>query len=67
VAGACRAADVVFTALPSPAVSRQVVEGPGGVFENLPRGGVWVEMSTTDMEDLQRLQEIRARRANRGP
>jgi 3-hydroxyisobutyrate dehydrogenase len=56
VAGACRDADVVITALPSPAVSRTVVEGPGGVFENLKSGGVWIEMSTTDFEDLKRLQ-----------
>ena len=56
VAGVCRASDVVVTALPSPAVSRQVVEGPGGVFESLHSGGIWIEMSTTDFEDLQRLQ-----------
>ena len=56
VAGACRGADVVITALPSPAVSRKVVEGPGGVFENLKSGGIWIEMSTTDFEDLKRLQ-----------
>jgi 3-hydroxyisobutyrate dehydrogenase len=56
VAGVCRDADVVITALPSPAVSRKVVEGPGGVFENLKSGGVWIEMSTTDFEDLKRLQ-----------
>ena len=62
VAGVCRASDVVFTALPSPAVSRQVVEGPGGVFASLPRGGIWVEMSTTDFEDLQRLQSAAAER-----
>ena len=56
IAGVCKASDVVITALPSPAVSRQVVEGPGGVFEHLHRGGIWIEMSTTDFEDLQRLQ-----------
>ena len=56
VAGVCRGADVVITALPSPAVSRKVVEGPGGVFENMAPGGVWIEMSTTDFEVLQRLQ-----------
>lgn len=56
VAGVCRGADVVITVLPSPAISRKVVEGPGGVFENLRAGGVWIEMSTTDFEDLQRLQ-----------
>ena len=58
VASACRNADVVITVLPSPAVSRKVVEGPGGVFENLKAGGIWIEMSTTDMEDLLRLSEV---------
>ena len=58
VAGTCRDADVVITVLPSPAVSRKVVEGPVGVFENLKPGGVWIEMSTTDMEDLLRLADV---------
>ena len=62
IAGVCRSADVVITALPSPAISRQVVEGPGGVFDSLPRGGIWVEMSTTDMEDLQRLEAAATQR-----
>jgi len=57
-ADACRDADVVITVLPSPAVSRLVVEGPGGVFENLKSGSTWIEMSTTDMEDLLRLSEV---------
>jgi len=60
VAGTCRDADVVITVLPSPAVSRKVVEGPGGVFENLKAGGTWIEMSTTDMEDLLRLSAVAA-------
>ena len=58
VAGTCRDADVVITVLPSPAISRTVVEGAGGVFENLKSGGTWIEMSTTDMEDLLRLSEV---------
>ena len=58
VAGTCRDADVVITVLPSPAISRKVVEGAGGVFENLQSGGTWIEMSTTDMEDLLRLSEV---------
>ena len=56
VASLCKASDIVITALPSPAISRQVVEGAGGVFESLHSGGIWIEMSTTDFEDLQRLQ-----------
>lgn len=62
IASVCKGADVVITALPSPAVSRKVVEGPGGVFENMARGGIWVEMSTTDFEDLQRLHGEAAKR-----
>ena len=58
VAGTCRDADVVITVLPSPAVSRKVVEGAGGVFDNLKSGGTWIEMSTTDMEDLLRLADV---------
>jgi len=58
VASTCRDADVVITVLPSPAVSRAVVEGAGGVFENLKSGGTWIEMSTTDMEDLLRLSDV---------
>lgn len=54
----CKDADVVITVLPSPAVSRQVVEGPDGVFDNLKPGGIWIEMSTTDMDDLLRLTEV---------
>jgi 3-hydroxyisobutyrate dehydrogenase len=57
-ADACKDADVVITVLPSPAVSRKVVEGAGGVFDNLTAGGIWIEMSTTDMDDLLRLTDV---------
>jgi 3-hydroxyisobutyrate dehydrogenase len=60
VAGVCRQVDVVITVLPSPAVSRQVVEGANGVFENLRAGGIWIEMSTTDVDDIQRLALLAA-------
>ena len=57
-ADTCKDADVVITVLPSPAVSRQVVEGQNGVFDNLKPGAIWIEMSTTDMDDLLRLTEV---------
>ena len=57
-ADVCKNADVVITVLPSPAISRAVVEGPGGVFDNLKSGGTWIEMSTTDMDDLLRLAQV---------
>jgi 3-hydroxyisobutyrate dehydrogenase len=56
--GACKDADVVITVLPSPAVSRQVVEAKNGVFDTLKAGGTWIEMSTTDMDDLLRLSDV---------
>jgi len=58
IAGVCKGATVVITALPSVAASRKVVEGAGGVFEHLASGGTWIEMSTTDLNDLQRLQDL---------
>ncbi len=54
----CQNADVVITVLPSPAISRQVVEGKDGVFDNLKPGATWIEMSTTDMDDLLRLADV---------
>ncbi|MHC4511870.1 MAG: NAD(P)-dependent oxidoreductase, partial [Planctomycetota bacterium] len=58
VAGVCREAEVVITVLPSPEASRAVVENEGGVFDNLMEGSCWIEMSTTDFEDIQRLAKI---------
>jgi 3-hydroxyisobutyrate dehydrogenase len=58
IADTCKDADVVITVLPSPAVSRHVVEGQNGVFDNLKAGGTWIEMSTTDMDDLLRLSDV---------
>ncbi len=58
VADTCKDADVIITVLPSPAVSRRVVEGKNGVFDNLKPGGTWIEMSTTDMDDLLRLSDV---------
>ena len=57
IAGVCHEAKVVITALPSPEASRAVVEHAGGVFDNLMKGSCWIEMSTTDFEDIQRLAQ----------
>ena len=42
------AVDVVITCLPSPAASREVMEGEDGVLAGLSAGKIWLEMSTTD-------------------
>ena len=47
--------DFVITCLPSPEVVASVVESENGLFEGLSRNKLWVEMSTTDSQELLRL------------
>jgi len=47
--------DVVITCLPSPAVCSDVMEGPEGIIHGLSEGKVWMEMSTTDAAEVQRI------------
>ena len=47
--------DVVITCLPSPAASAQVVEASGGLLDGWSPGKIWLEMSTTDEEEITRL------------
>jgi len=44
--------DVVITCLPSPAICAAVVEA---MLPNMREGSLWMEMSTTDAEEVQRL------------
>ncbi|MBS0389042.1 MAG: NAD(P)-dependent oxidoreductase, partial [Proteobacteria bacterium] len=47
--------DIVITCLPSPAASRAVLEDADGVLAGLTRGKIWLEMSTTDQDEVRRL------------
>ena len=47
--------DVVITCLPSPAISAAIVEGEGGLLSTLTPGKIWMEMSTTDAAEVERL------------
>ncbi|MDH3386650.1 MAG: NAD(P)-dependent oxidoreductase [Gammaproteobacteria bacterium] len=47
--------DVVITCLPSPAVSAQVMEEAGGVLEGMGPGKIWLEMSSTDADEIRRI------------
>ena len=47
--------DVVITCLPSPAVSAEVMEEEGGVLAGLGPGKIWLEMSSTDADEIRRL------------
>lgn len=47
--------DIVITCLPSPAASRAVLEDADGVLAGLTRGKIWLEMSTTDQDEVKRI------------
>ena len=52
------AVDAVITCLPSPAVSDAVLTGSDGVLAGLRAGGTWIEMSTTDRNEILRLSAL---------
>ncbi len=51
-------ADVVITCLPSPAVSAVVMEEPEGVLQGLSEGKIWLEMSSSDADEVRRLGKL---------
>ena len=55
-------ADCVITCLPSPQAVAEVVAGADGVVEGLRSGGAWIDMSTNDADELQRLAALLAAR-----
>ena len=59
-AAVARLSDTVITCLPSPEAVTAVTAGPQGVFEGLAAGGAWVDMSTNDPHELQRLAALAA-------
>lgn len=50
--------DVVITCLPSPAVSAQVMEEESGVLAGLSEGKIWLEMSSTEADEIRRLGDL---------
>jgi len=57
--------DAIITCLPSPAISEKVLTGPNGILEGLKRNGTWIEMSTLDQADIERLAAIAAEKGVR--
>lgn len=47
--------DTLITCLPSPTICAQVMTGAGGALETLSAGSCWIEMSTTDVDEMKRL------------
>lgn len=56
------ASDSVLTCLPSPAAVRGVVGGEQGVLAGLRPGGAWIDMSTNDRHEIERLAAQAAER-----
>nr|WP_316655875.1 NAD(P)-dependent oxidoreductase [uncultured Gellertiella sp.] len=54
------ASDAVITCLPSPKVSERVLTAPDGIIAGLKKGGTWIEMSTLDTDNVQRLAKVAA-------
>ena len=47
--------DQIITCLPSPQISREVMESPHGIISGLQQGKIWIEMSTTSKDEVIRL------------
>ncbi len=54
------ASDTVITCLPSPEAVNAVITGDDGVLAHLAAGGTWIEMSTNDAHEIQRLAAMGA-------
>lgn len=50
--------ETIITCLPSPHISAQIIEGPGGILSAGIAGKLWLEMSTTDHGEVLRLGKI---------
>jgi len=47
--------DLIITSLPSPKVSAEVMESEDGILNGLSENKIWLEMSTTDENEVKRL------------
>ena len=54
--------DALITCLPSPDASLKVMTGTDGVFDAMREGSCWIEMSTTDANEMIRLAGLAAER-----
>ena len=59
---AAEATDGLITCLPSPQASVAVMTGADGALDAVPAGGAWIEMSTNDAHEIQRIAGIGAAR-----
>ena len=50
--------DLIITCLPSPKICSEVMEKKDGVIEGLSKTKIWLEMSTTDSQEVKRIGEL---------
>ena len=50
--------DAIITCLPSPGVSHKVLAGERGILAGLKPGGTWIEMSTLDAAEVEKLAAL---------
>ena len=50
--------NVVITCLPSPKICSEVMLGKNGILENISLDKIWIEMSTTDQKEINRLGKL---------
>ena len=50
--------NICITCLPSPKAVSEVLEGEEGLLEGLSAGKLWIEMSTTDSNEMSRLSDL---------
>ena len=50
--------DVVITCLPSPKICSEVMLGKNGILENISMDKIWIEMSTTDQKEVNKLGNL---------
>jgi 3-hydroxyisobutyrate dehydrogenase len=50
--------DLIITCLPSPEICSQVMESENGVINGLSKNKIWLEMSTTDGDEVKRIGKL---------
>ena len=50
--------DLIITCLPSPKICSQVMESEDGVINGLSKNKIWLEMSTTDSNEVKRIGDL---------
>ena len=50
--------DLIITCLPSPEICREVMESKDGVINGLSENKIWLEMSTTDENEVKRIGKL---------